>query len=352
MEFIKPGININFVGFRRKAFVISLALILAGAVTIVLRGGLNLGIDFAGGTMIQVKFQEPVEPDRLRDALRPLGMGKAVVQEFGDTKGEYLIKAEASHKGLSDFSLKVRKSLEASFGQNSVEVRRVEMVGPQVGADLREKALLAIFYSLLLIAIYISGRFELKWLKSGAIAGGLGGTVYLLEGFGVSMTAVIFTALAITLALCWFLDLPYALAALVALVHDVAITTGAFAMSDKEFSLPIVAALLTIVGYSLNDTIIVFDRIRENLAKYRLRKPLSEVVNLSINETLSRTVLTSATTLVVVLTLFIMGGGVIHDFSFALLVGVAVGTYSSVYVASPILLLWEERFRAKKKGPA
>ena len=221
------------------------------------------------------------------------------------------------------------------------------MVGPKVGKDLRQKALFAIFYANLFIAIYISGRFEFKWLMSIVMALSLALVVVLTSGF-VTVTWLILIAMIVTLALCWFLKLKYALGAIIALIHDVAITVGVFALTDKEFSLPIIAAILTIVGYSLNDTIIVFDRIRENLRRFR-RRPFEEIMNTSINETLSRTVLTSTTTLVVVLTLFILGGGVIHDFTFAILIGVIVGTYSSIFVASPILLIWEGTFARKTK---
>ncbi|MDX2453540.1 protein translocase subunit SecF, partial [Desulfosarcina sp.] len=215
-------------------------------------------------------------------------------------------------------------------------------VGPQVGKDLREKALFAMFFSLLFITIYISGRFELKWILSGVMAGALMAAVYFLSIFHVSTPFLIAAALIVTLILFWFLKLKYAMGAIVALIHDVTITVGMFSIFDKEFTLPIVAALLTIIGYSLNDTIIVFDRIRENLRKYH-KEPLSTILNKSINETLSRTILTSGTTMIVVLSLFILGGGIIHDFSFALMIGVLVGTYSSIFVASPILLAWQTR---------
>jgi len=159
--------------------------------------------------------------------------------------------------------------------------------------------------------------------------------------FNVSMPFLIAAALIVTLILFWFLELKYAMGAIVALIHDVAITVGLFSIFDKEFSLPVIAALLTIIGYSLNDTIIVFDRIRENLKKYQ-KKDLEFIINRSINETLSRTILTSLTTLAVVVSLFVLGGGIIHDFAFAMIVGVLVGTYSSVYVASPMLLAWQK----------
>ncbi|MDX1708075.1 MAG: protein translocase subunit SecF, partial [Desulfobacterales bacterium] len=207
-------------------------------------------------------------------------------------------------------------------------------------------ALFAMFYALLFITIYISWRFELKLVISGVMAGALMGAVYSLSFFDVSIPFLIAAALIVTLLLFWFLELKYAMGAIVALMHDVIITVGIFSILDKEFTLPIIAALLTIVGYSLNDTIIVFDRIRENLKKFH-KKPLAFIVNRSINETLSRTILTSLTTLMVVVTLFVLGGGIIHDFAFALIVGVLVGTYSSVYVASPILLAWQGRGKKK-----
>jgi preprotein translocase subunit SecF len=216
------------------------------------------------------------------------------------------------------------------------------MVGPKVGSDLRTKALQALFYAVLLIAIYISGRFEQRWWASAVMAAGLAGGVYGLQLIGLSMTWLIWAALAITLFLCWRLKLNYALGAVVALAHDVLIVVGLFSLMNKEFDLSIVAALLTIIGYSLNDTIIVFDRIRENL-RGKISKSLAKTINVSINQTLSRTLLTSGTTLLVVLSLYLFGGGVIHDFAFALLVGVAVGTYSSIFVASPILLGFKPR---------
>jgi preprotein translocase subunit SecF len=215
-----------------------------------------------------------------------------------------------------------------------------------VGKDLREKALFAMFYALLFITIYISGRFELKWMLSGVMAATLMGAVYFLTRFNVSIPFLIIAALIVTLVLFWFLELKYAMGAIVALIHDVTITVGIFSIVDKEFTLPIIAALLTIIGYSLNDTIIIFDRIRENLKKHR-KDPLLIIVNRSVNETLSRTILTSLTTLVVVVTLFVLGGGIIHDFAFALIVGVIIGTYSSIYVASPIILAWEGNRKRK-----
>jgi preprotein translocase subunit SecF len=342
MQFIKPDINIDFVGKRKIAFSISLAMILISIASLVIHGGPKYGIDFAGGTLVQIKFNEPVSISKIKAGLSSIDLGKSSVQGFGEhSEHEYLIRTDRSVMTSGGFSQTVQQALESSTGKG-VTVRRVEMVGPQVGKDLREKALFAMFYSLLFIAIYISGRFELKWLLSGVIAGVLMGAVYLLSILSVSVPYLIAAALLVSLALFWFLNLKYAMGAIVALIHDVTITVGIFSIFNKEFTLPIIAALLTIIGYSLNDTIIVFDRIRENLRKYH-KNPLEIVINRSVNETLSRTILTSGTTLIVVVALFVLGGGIIHDFAFAMLVGIVVGTYSSIYVASPILLAWKVR---------
>jgi len=243
------------------------------------------------------------------------------------------------------FSGQVAKSLADAAGVKAT-VRRVEMVGPQVGEDLRRKALFAMFYALLFITIYISGRFELKWFTSAGITIALIGAVYLFSLMKVSIPFLMGAALIVALILFWFLNLKYALGAIVALIHDVIITVGIFSICDKEFTLPIIAALLTIIGYSLNDTIIVFDRIRENIRKYQKNK-FPFIINKSVNETLSRTILTSATTLIVVVALFVLGGGIIHDFAFAMIIGVIVGTYSSIYVASPIIIALQEFTKGK-----
>ena len=342
MQFVKPDIDINFIGKSKTAFFISLAMILISIASLAIHGGPKFGIDFAGGTLVQVKFNEPVSLKNIKSGLAAIDLGKSSVQGFGEqSENEYLIRTDRSVMTSGGFSQKVQQALESSTGKG-VTVRRVEMVGPQVGKDLREKALFAMFYSLLFIAIYISGRFELKWLLSGVIAGVLMGAVYFLSIFNVSVPYLIAAAILVSLALFWFLGLKYAMGATVALIHDVTITVGIFSIFNKEFTLPIIAALLTIIGYSLNDTIIVFDRIRENLRKHH-KSPLEIIINRSVNETLSRTILTSLTTLVVVVALFVLGGGIIHDFAFALLVGIVVGTYSSIYVASPILLAWQVR---------
>ncbi|MCK9274548.1 MAG: protein translocase subunit SecF [Syntrophales bacterium] len=301
MEFIKAGTNINFVGKMKIAFWVSLAMIIISVVSLIVHGGLNLGIDFAGGTMVQIKFATPTGANEIRDALRAVNLEGSVIQRFG-TRGEneFLIKTEKSSSDLKGLSDDIEKALATSYGTGDFEVRRVEVVGPKVGQDLRTKGILAILYAMVGILIYITWRFEFR----------------------------------------------YAIGAIIALLQDVFITVGIFSILGKEFTLPIVAALLTIIGYSLNDTIVVFDRIRENIKGIKKRST-AEVVNGSINQTLSRTLLTSLTTLLVVAALFFLGGAVIHDFAFALLVGIIVGTYSSVFVASPLILAWE-RIRPTK----
>ncbi len=351
MELIRPDVNIDFIGKRKLAFSFSLLLIIAGVISLVMHGGPRYGVDFSGGTLVQLKFKVPVSENDIRAGLKAIGMKDVTIQKLGGGDiNEFLVRSERTETKLQTLSREVKLALEKKVGKGNVEVLRVEMVGPKVGKDLRQKALLAIYYSLLFIAIYISGRFEMKWGLSISLALSLIAGVYVLTIVGVSMPILILGALIITLIFCWYLKLSYALAAVVALIHDVSITVGAFSITNKEITLAVVAALLTIVGYSLNDTIIVFDRIRENLRKSR-REKLDVLINKSVNETLSRTLLTSGTTLIVILCLFFLGGSVIHDFAFALLVGVVIGTYSSIYVASPILILYED-WMAKKRQKA
>jgi len=342
MRFIKTETNINFIGKKKIAFFLSLACIAISFLSLIIHRGPRLGIDFAGGTLIQIKFTSDTRIDDIKTGLQSVDLSKSSVQQFGEqADNEFLIRTESTQGSGEGFTSNIKNALASSTG-DQVEIRRVEMVGPQVGEDLKKKALFAMFYALLFITIYISGRFELKWILSGVVAAALIGAVYIFNLFNVSIPFLIGAALLVSLIVFWFLELKYAMGAIVALIHDVIITVGIFSIFDKEFTLPIIAALLTIIGYSLNDTIIVFDRIRENSRKHH-KKPLDFIVNRSINETLSRTILTSLTTLIVVVTLFILGGGIIHDFAFALIIGVLVGTYSSIYVASPILLAWQGR---------
>ncbi|MFO7811671.1 MAG: protein translocase subunit SecF [Pelovirga sp.] len=296
MQLIKPDINIDFIGKRKFALIISLILILAGFASLIRHGGPHYGIDFAGGTLVQVQFERQTDAAEINAALADVDLGTPVVQRFGEDTNEYLIRVERSTGELQGISMLITESLEQSYGAGQVDVRRVEMVGPQVGKDLRNKGMWAIFYAMLGILAYISWRFEFR----------------------------------------------FAVGAIIALVHDVVITLGMFSLFAKEIDLPIIAAFLAIIGYSLNDTIIVYDRIRENLGKHN-KESFTFILNRSINETLSRTIITSGTTLLVVLSLFVLGGGVIHNFAFAMLVGVLVGTYSSIFVASPLLLLWQKK---------
>ncbi len=291
MEFIKPGTSINFVGRRRLFISLSIIIILVGVASLALRG-LNYGIDFAGGTLVQVRFTQPTSADKIRAALKGIDLGSCTIQQFEESEGkEYLIRVEKTKSDLVGLSDEIKDALAKVYGSGQVDIRRVEMVGPKVGKDLRRQGMMAVIYAIICILIYVTVRFEFR----------------------------------------------FALGAVIALVHDVTITVGVFSLLYKEFSLSIVAALLAIIGYSLNDTIVVYDRIRENMKKPG-RRPYEELVNTSINETLSRTTLTSLTTLLVLISLFFLGGGVIHDFAFAMIVGVVVGTYSSIFIASPVVI--------------
>ncbi len=329
--------------------VVSLAVILIGLISIIARGGLNLGIDFSGGTLLQLRMSEPVDLSKVRDVLGSLELNNSVVQHFGDDQ-EVLIRVPQMGEGEgSNIGNTVLTALKTSLADEAIDLRRSEVVGPQVSTDLRRQALFALFYAILGIVIYISGRFEAKWVAALGLAVALFAVTYgITQWFPQSSpTILIIVSLVVTIVFCLFLQLRYALAAIIALFHDVLITVGFFSLLDKPFDLPIVAALLTIVGYSLNDTIIVFDRIRENM-QGRRREEFAESVNESLNQTLSRTVLTSSTTLIVVLSLFFFGGEVIHNFAFALLIGVIVGTYSSVFLAAPLLVFWSTNATAQR----
>ncbi len=341
MQFIKSDININFVGAKTIALIISIILVVISIASLVIHKGPKYGVDFAGGSSIQIKFEDSVSIDSVKKGLAELKLPKAAVQQFGEkSDNEFQVRTNLSFMQNADFTENLKDTLAAATGAAVIDVS-LDMVGPQVSEDLRRKALLAMFYALLFIAIYISGRFELKWGMSILMAGSIGGGVYFIGQFiDAGIPVLILLALIGSLLFCWVFELKYAMGAIVALIHDVTITVGLFSILNIEFTLPIIAALLTIIGYSLNDTIIVYDRIRENSKKY-IKEPLAFIINKSINETLSRTILTSLTTLVVVVTLFLKGGGVIHHFAFAMITGILVGTYSSIFVASPILLAWQ-----------
>jgi preprotein translocase subunit SecF len=300
MEFFRNP-HINFVGAMKPAFTVSMILILISAVSLVLHGGPRQSIDFTGGTDLQLRFEPVPDIAQIRDVLDGAGIEGAQVQEFG-AANEFLIRAPQMDENLLDASQKLLGSLRDAMPDHQIELRREESVGPKVGGELRSAAANAIALSLLLIVIYIWFRFVFR----------------------------------------------YGIAAIVALIHDVLLTVGVFSLLDLEVSLSVIAAFLTIIGYSLNDTIVVFDRIRENM-KLRRKESYSDVINRSINECLSRTVLTSLTTFFVAITLYLFGGPVIHDFAFALSFGVVIGTYSSMFIASPVLVFWYEHFIAERK---
>jgi preprotein translocase subunit SecF len=338
LHFIRPDTKIDFVGFRYVAYCVSAALILLGLVSLVVKGGPRYGIDFAGGIVVQVKFEQKTDMTQVRQALEDQNLPGLVIQQIGAPEdSEYLVRTSSLEISSEDVRTSVSQALEQKLPQAKGDIRRLEMVGPKVGADLRSKALEAMYYAILLIAIYISGRFEQRWTAAGIMAGGLFLGISALQFLGLSTSWLIVAAMVITLGLCLYLRLTYALGAVVALIHDVLITVGIFSLLDKEFDLTVIAALLTIIGYSLNDTIIVFDRIRETL-RYGKGGNFGQIINDSVNQTLSRTILTSGLTMIVVVCLYLLGGSVIHDFALALMVGIFVGTYSSIFVASPILL--------------
>jgi preprotein translocase subunit SecF len=292
MEFVKPGININFVGRLKYAIVFSVVLTFICMVSIVWKG-LNYGIDFAGGTLVQIKFHKATSADDIRKVLTQIGIDDSVIQPFG--ADEVVIRTARASSEIQGLSSKIEDSLNTAYGKDTFQVQRVEIVGPKVGKDLTQKAILAVVFSWIGMLLYIAFRFEFR----------------------------------------------HAVGGIVGVIHDVIVVVGIFSIFNIEFTLTIVAALLTIIGYSIHDTIVVFDRVRENVRK-DTKKDLHTVMNESINQTLSRTILTSFTVVLVVAVLYIFGGAVIHDFAFALLVGVIFGTYSSVFIASPVVLAWEK----------
>ncbi len=305
MEFFRNP-NINFVGAMKPAFSFSAVLLVVCLVLMGIHGGPRLSIDFTGGSVLQVIMDPAPTVGEIRSALTEKGYDGIQVTEFGSAD-EFLITFPNVEEGTQtlDAAQVLLNDLRESLPNNAVELRREESVGPKIGDELRKGATSAVFGALALIVLYITFRFVFR----------------------------------------------YGIAAILALVHDVTLTLGIFSLLDLEISLSIIAAFLTIIGYSLNDTIVVFDRIRENM-KLRRKESYSQVINRSINECLSRTVLTSLTTFAVAICLFLFGGAVIHDFAFALTFGVVVGTYSSMFIASPILVWWTERKITDKKRMA
>ncbi len=289
MKLLKEKLNIDFMGKRKHAIIFSSLLIIVSIASLAIQG-LNLGVDFTGGTLVEVGYDGTVELESIRSSLAASEFGEATVQYFGSASDVLIRVAPREGVNTAEISGSILELLRS--GGQAVEMRRVEFVGPQVGEELTEDGGLAMIYALLGILIYVALRFQMRF-SFGAIA---------------------------------------------ALIHDVIITIGVFSVMQMDFDLTVLAALLAVIGYSLNDTIVVFDRIRENFHKMRKSTPV-EVMNASLNQTLSRTIMTSITTLLVLMALFLVGGEIIHGFSAALIIGVLIGTYSSIFVASPVTLV-------------
>lgn len=290
MKFLNRKTSIDFMSRRKIALIFSAILIVASITSLVVRG-LNFGLDFTGGTLIEVGYPSAPNTTEVREKLSNAGFD-SIVQTFG-TATDIVVRIPPSEFEESSAELSTRVLAALSDGvEGTIEMRRVEFVGPQVGDELAEQGILAVIYAMVGVFLYVMFRFQWRF-SVGAVA---------------------------------------------ALFHDIIITMGVLSLAQVEFDLTVVAAILAVVGYSLNDTIVLFDRIRENFPRYRKRQPI-EVVNTSINETLSRTLMTSTTTLIVLFALFIFGGEIIHGFAFTLITGVVIGTYSSIYVASTALLM-------------
>lgn len=339
MQIIKPNTNIDFVGKNKLFLSISILLIIGTIVLFISKGGLNYGIDFTGGLMIHIKATSPVTAGEVRSILQQTSLKEPVVQDFGDrSSNEFLIRTTAEGIDVTKARQEIIDAFKTIKGEE-IEIRRIEMVGPKIGEKLAKEALLAVFFSILFMSIYICGRFEHRWVASAVMAGALSGAVYVAYSLGVGIKIMIVIAASLSIVLSYVLRFNYSLGAMIALIHDVTITLGAIILTNREISISVVAAFLTIVGYSLNDTIIVYDRIRENLRSLP-KSDMKKVINVSVNQTLSRTILTAGTTLLALIFLYVMGGGIINDFCFALIVGIVVGTYSSIYIASPVLLFF------------
>ncbi len=296
--------KIDFIGKRHIAYIVSTVLISLGLLALVQisRGAANMGIDFAGGAAVQVKFQKPLDLGVVRDALSKNGIKDSEPQLFSDGR-TVLIRLKRTGVEVTGLAERVQEALKKDIPSNPFTLESSSEVGPAIGKELQQKALIAIAMSLAGIVVYIAWRFEFR--------------------FGVAATIATF--------------------------HDVLAVLGIVFILNKEITLLIVTALLTIAGYSLTDTVVVYDRIRENL-RSRRKEQLGDIMNASINQVLSRTAMTSITTLLATLALFLLGGEVIHDFAFALLIGICVGTYSSWFVASPIIYEWRIRVEAARRG--
>jgi len=298
--------NYNFIGNRRWAYMLSGLITLIGLVSLVTQG-VRYDIDFTGGTLVQVRFEKTPTVADIRKALSRIGMGESIIQEFGRSN-EFIIRAPLTSTSSEELTRKIERTLADEPGLGRAEIRRVEFVGPQVGKELQWQAIYAVLFGLVGILLYIALRFDMK--------GGV--------------------------------------AAIVAVFHDVIVCLGALSLTHREFSLPVLAALLTIIGYSVNDTIVAYDRLRENRGKVTVRgRPFAEQMNDAVNQTLSRTILTALTVFLSTAILLFFGGKTLEDFAFVLFVGVITGTYSTTYVAAALVVDWtlyvEGRVGARKK---
>ncbi len=291
--------DIDFVTKFKKANIFSIIFFVLSILFIFFKG-LNYGIDFKGGTLIELRSEKTINASLIRDSLNTMNLGDINVKKFGK-KGDFLIKVEQKNENNSDLIPNIKKKLTDSLNAE-VDFRRVENVGPKVSSELLESSIIAISLALAAMLFYIWVRFEWQ----------------------------------------------FSVGSIVALFHDVVITLGIFSFLSLEINLSIIAAVLTIVGYSMNDTVVIYDRIRENLFKYT-KISISDVANLSINETLSRTIITSVTTLLALISIYILGGEILRGFSFAMILGVLIGTYSSIFVASPILKFFKVSFKTLEK---
>ncbi|HEY6419676.1 MAG TPA: protein translocase subunit SecF [Candidatus Binataceae bacterium] len=294
-QLIRPDINLDFVG-KRYFFVALSTFINLAALVLLFTVGLNYGVDFAGGSVVQVEFVQPTNGDAIRAALQPLDLGEITVQDFGKVGQSFLLRFEQV-KNIGSLGPKLEDALSKKYPAGDAKVVRVESVGAKVGKDLRRKAILALVFATLFMGVFIAFEFR---------------------------------------AVSW----SFGAGAVIALIHDVLVVTGALIISQLQFDLTTLAALLTVIGYSVHDTIIVSDRIREDAAKRR-REPIASIMNRAINETLSRTLLTSGTALAVLISLCAFGGPILRPASFTLLIGIITGTYSSIYIAGPVVLFWE-----------
>lgn len=304
MQIFKKTPTFNFMGKRQQALIFSSLLIIASISSLAIKG-LNFGLDFTGGTLIEVGYQQSADLNKIRNRLTTAGFGDAVVQNFGSSKDVLVRLAPRENTSSDSLGDKILNALKEDDA--TVEMRRQEFVGPQVGDELRDDGGLAMIIALGFILIYVMARFEYR----------------------------------------------FALGSIAALIHDVIITMGVFSFFQFDFDLTVLAAVLAVIGYSLNDTIVVFDRIRENFRLMRKQEPLA-IINASLNQTLSRTMMTSITTLIVVLAMFFLGGELIHGFAIALIIGILIGTYSSIYVASSMVITLnitaESMMPVKKEG--